>query len=432
MSLPQVTHNRFSGVGGYAWTGSSGGIFGTGTRTVVDLGRNLSNGIRFDSGSAGRGFLTFSNITVPANMWLGVLVEITDADLSGVFGTGSANAVIKLTVGGETGGTTYVSIQNIKDSGPGWYCITGQYAANTTLNIKVGVGTDSNLAADAFVTIGRVCYDIYTEETIPDMALPGYAAAYDTTGNSVDATRLVTFGETKIENLDKDYRIIYAIGDSKSNSKDSDMPFHLSTLFKRPTYVYSASGEGYNHMVDNLDYLRIGATKWVGGNNDTNRDIWADMDEFPKVPLRPNTLLFANFFVNDINSGEYSATQCIENAQTLITTLGFENVIITDMNPWKAGGFGHASDLGTSDAAKITDTKLFNSLAKALCIDKGWVHVPLYYEMGKKLPGDVDIMSDGQDGDLDMTDDGLHPFGTYQPLAAGLVECQLQEARQKR
>ena len=229
MAKPKFFYNEYTYSRGYPWQGTEAFTSGGGSESSVDLGRNLSNGIRLENtGSSGQVFLTLSD-ECPAGVWCAVLVEVTDFDLSNYSGSGGGNAPIKNATTTNINADTeladrVVTFDQLKAGGNGWYCIWMKYDVTTTPTIRVGIGTDGVQTQAGFMTVGRIGFFKLQQDNVepstvggvPSFALPGNGAAYSVTGNRVDANKKVIWGTESIGDIDR-YSVLYAIGDSKSN-----------------------------------------------------------------------------------------------------------------------------------------------------------------------------------------------------------------------
>ncbi|MBG7617458.1 MAG: SGNH/GDSL hydrolase family protein, partial [Chloroflexi bacterium] len=205
----------------------------------------------------------------------------------------------------------------------------------------------------------------------------------------------------------------YAIGDSKANEIAVEAPSTMPAENRANVYAYARAGEGYDYMVANIADLQAQKVDYSLAS-EVQRDVWADMDEFPKVPLRPDSLMFSNFGVNDIDGSTYTGAQEVANFKSLAATLGYDDVIFTDINPWGA----------VATAGEITETKSFNALALDECRASGWVFVPLYYDTSDQPTNPDDLLPA-------FTSDGLHPNLAGSLLISGLMDCAIQEWRQR-
>ena len=429
MAKPKFFFNDYGVNKGYPWAGTEAtlGVSG-GAESAVDLGRNLSNGIKLEhiDTTASRSFIDLGS-SCRAGVWCAILVEIVDFDLTNYSGDTGANAPIKNSTTTNIDADVslsdrIVTFDDITNGGVGWYCIWMKYSATTSPTIRCGLGTDGDMTNGAgYITIGRVGFftmlqnnaEPSTSGNVPSFAIPGFPAAYSVTGNTVDANKKVTWGSTGVGTIDR-YSVIYAIGDSKSDNFLTDTPTSLPNTTDIACYTYAKSGQGYDYMVTNIADLQA---KYVDSFENGNRDFWPDMEELPQTPLSPNCLMFSNFGVNDINGATYTSTQEVANFVSMASTLGYNDVIITELSPWGAY-------IGAS-AGEVTETKAFNTLAKSTCEAKGWVFVPLYYALGDRPANPDNIVNPTY-----STDD-LHPVGTGSRVIDGLIKCALDEARQR-
>lgn len=418
MAKPLTYKNRFGYGVGYPWVATDANIR-TGGSSVVDLGRTVSNGLKLENaGSAGRSIRSLSG-TFNAGLWYCIMVEIIDFDLSGYSGTSGANAPLKCGTTGSADMLTsdrILTFDELKAGGPGWYCLMLKFDTTDSRNVFVGLGTDSDVSAAGYITIGRVAsipqVTNNSKTHIPSYPLPGHTCAFNVTGNTIDGNKKITWGTTSIGTIDR-FLVIYSIGDSKSDAKSQDTPWGMAANHNIAVYNFGESGQGYDYMVTNISKLQ---SKLIRNDLEIDRDIFPLMAELPQPPLTPNCLMFSNFGVNDMAT--YTAAEEVANFVSLAETLGYEDVILTDINPWATGTLG-------ATAAEEAETLLFNAALKAKAREKGWVFVQSYYALGNQptAPDDLKAIYDAGDG-LHMTPEGS-------AVMDSLIAGALQEFKQR-
>lgn len=420
---PRVVENIF----GQTIRFPTGSVVGTGVQTPYTFNGGLNGGVRLETGSAGRAYITTS-VNLLKDRWYVMSYNVNA--MTGI-DTTAFQWGLSWPVNAPNQGDPLLSGTELLAGGVGRYANVFRSTVGGSSTFRLGLGLSAN-ENDATMDLSNLMLELVDNASIfpGEYVYPSFKAAYGYDNHSTIAGKKVTFVKGPSFAVEAG-NVILAIGDSRSDEVN-DLANQLNNVLGSTGVVYPHAKGGWttaNVIAEETENsLTYSLDTALAGTLLRRTFSTAGVEQLYDLPdanqMRPDTLLIGNFGVNDIAGGSgsgMSVTSAMANFNTICNaaiTAGYRYIVMTDNTPWNAAASFSATD------GDLPATLSLNTRIAEYAKSKGFTFVKLYKEFGDST--DADKLSDGAGSTPDFSQDGIHTNYNGGLLVAALIKSGIE------